>query len=153
MRLFSAVSRRKPVRHFNTSYYPSPHFPPSANGHLAGKEATPACEMLRLEPFFRDAYIKISAHISERSRKVLRFAGLVYSFVGNYSGILNNRSHGCFSTALRKPTPTFDLRSLRILWDSLWNPVGVRCFLSISTQCALRDTGLWSGTALQFILV
>ena len=26
-------------------------------------------------------------------------------------------------------------------------------FLSISTQCALRDTGLWSGTALQFIEV
>ena len=25
-------------------------------------------------------------------------------------------------------------------------------FLSISTQCALCDTGLWSGTALQFIL-
>ena len=26
-------------------------------------------------------------------------------------------------------------------------------FLSISTQCALRDTGLWSGTALQFFQV
>ncbi len=69
------------MRHFNASYYPSPHFPPSVIGHLAGKETTPACEMLRLEPFFRDAYIKISAHISERRRKVLRFAGLVYSFV------------------------------------------------------------------------
>ena len=67
--------------HFNTLYYPSPHFPPFVNGHLAGKEATPACEMLRLEPFFRDAYIKIFAHISERSRKVVRFSGLVYSFV------------------------------------------------------------------------
>ena len=34
----------------------------------------------------------------------------------------------------------------------LWNPVGVRYIPSIQTQCALHDTGLWSGTALQFIL-
>ena len=33
------------------------------------------------------------------------------------------------------------------------HPVGVRNLLSFSTQCALRDTGLWSGTALQFIPV
>ncbi len=36
--------------------------------------------------------------------------------------------------------------------DSMWNPVGVRYFLPIPTQCAQCDTGLWSGTALQFIL-
>ena len=35
--------------------------------------------------------------------------------MGNYSGILNNRPHGCFSTALRKLAPALDLRSLRIL--------------------------------------
>ena len=35
--------------------------------------------------------------------------------------------------------------------DSMWNPVGVRYLLPIPTQCALCDTGLWSGTALQFI--
>ncbi len=32
-------------------------------------------------------------------------------------------------------------------------PVGVRYLLSISTQCALCDTGLWSGTAVQFFEV
>ena len=37
--------------------------------------------------------------------------------------------------------------------ESVWNPVGVRYFLPIPTQCALCDTGLWSGTALQFIPV
>ena len=41
-----------------------------------------------------------------------------------------------------------------MLWD--WFIVEPRwgsLFLSISTQCALRDTGLWSGTALQFFQV
>ena len=33
----------------------------------------------------------------------------------------------------------------------MWNPAGVLYFLPIPTQCALCDTGLWSGTALQFI--
>ena len=32
-----------------------------------------------------------------------------------------------------------------------WNPVGILYLLPILTQHALRDTGLWSGTALQFI--
>ena len=37
----------------------------------------------------------------------------------------------------------------------LWNPVGVRNFLPIPAQRALRDTGLWSSTplALEFLSV
>ena len=34
--------------------------------------------------------------------------------------------------------------------DSMCNPVGVRYLFPIPTQRALCDTGLWSGTALQF---
>ena len=45
--------------------------------------------------------------------------------------------------------PSFATNFVRFFVEPRWGSL----FLTISTQCALCDTGLWSGTALQFIEV